>query len=903
MRVLSGLRSWARALLHGSRSESEMDVELRSHIAAYANDLIRKGVPEQDAMRRARIEFGGIEFVKEECRDARRVNLIQDLIQDLRYGLRMLGRNPGFTAIAVITLALGIGANTAIFSVINSVLLESLPYKDPDRLVRLFSHPLKTSNNYSVSGEDYRDWAAENNSFESMTLFSGFQNYNASGAGLPETIIVARAQDNFFSVLGVSAQFGRVFVPGEDPQGTENIAVVSYGFAARHFGDPASAIGKAVRLNLQPYTVVGVMAPHFNYPETAEAWIPLNMSLEITGRRGNYSFSALGRLKPGVKLPQAQADLSGIAARLAQEYPLTNSLEGVHLMSLKERLTGDSRMQLLVLFGAVALVLLVACTNVANLLLARATGRQREIALRAALGASRGRVVRQLLTESMLLSFTGSALGLAGAWWLIRFAQSVKTLPLPQQNPIQLDVTVLLFTLVVSLLVAILFGLLPALEAMRTAFNDELRSSSRNVAGSSGWRLALRNALVIGEVAASLTLLIGAGLLLRTFARMRAADLGVRADHVLTAAVVLPDTKYKDLSSRREFYDRLLERVEHLPGVKAAALSQAIPLEGSHGQTAKLPGDTDLSRQALGVNVNFVTDDYFRVFGIPFLSGGGFTPEQINHAFAVGQKLTDYWNSDARLLNAPQPQWSTFAVINRALAHALWPNQDAVGKIFMTNIVQPVTVIGVVGDEKYDSIRDVPAPEAYFAVTEQLNNNWYPPNLVVRTAAAPESVLSGIRGALHELDGELSLFRVRSMDQVIADGMQDTSLQTVLLGAFAALGLVLSAVGIYGVMAYLVTQRTHEIGVRMALGAQRRNILGLVLGRGAKLTLAGVVIGLAATLALTRLMKAMLFGVGATDPLTFASVSIFLFIVAFLACYIPSRRAMRVDPMIALRYE
>ena len=573
------------------------------------------------------------------------------------------------------------------------------------------------------------------------------------------------------------------------------------------------------------------------------------------------------------------------------------------MVPLKEILTGDSRPQLLVLLAAVALVLLVACTNVANLLLARATSRQREIALRATLGASRGRLLRQLLTESLLLSLGGAAAGLVGARWLVRLAQSAHSLPIPHQNPIQLDGTVLLYTAGVSILVGILFGLAPALEVSRVNLIEEMKSSAGSVAGVSARRSLLRNGLVVAEVATSLALLIGAGLLLRSFAEMRRADLGVRTEHILTAAIVLPETRYKTPEARRQFYTRLLERLEGIPGVAAAATSQQIPLEGSHGEMVKLPGDTDPRKEGLSININFVSPGYFRVFGIPLLSGRTFAPEEMQRAADAGDRFTEYWNSGAQAATTPVPQFSTFAVINRAMARALWPGQDPTGRIFYSDLIQPTTVVGEAGDEKYDGIREPAAPEAYFPIVQQVNNYWYPVELCVRASGAPESVLGGIREAVHGLDSELSLFRVRTMQQVIADNMQDTTLQTALLGSFAALALVLSAVGIYGVMAYLVTQRTHEIGLRMALGAQRRNVFGLVLGRGARMALAGIAGGLLLALGLTRLMAGLLYGVSATDPVTLAGASVLLLLVALTACYMPARRATRVDPMIALRWE
>lgn len=890
--------------------EAELDEELRTHMDMATQARVERGVNRKEAERSARLEFGNVELVKEAARDQWGRRSVEELAQDLRFGLRSFLRNPGFAAVAVLTLALGIGANTAIFSAVNSVLLQPLPFRDPDRLVRVFSDR-GTPAHLPVSAEDYFDWESQNHSFEGLSLYSSPQNFNASGTGEPETVSVVSAQANFFSVIGVAPRFGREFGEGEDRPGNGHVAILSFPFWQRHFGGQLDAIGETVSLNFEKYTVVGILPTTFNYPESVDIWIPAPMAVDQLGRRGNYSYRVLARLKPEVTIAQAQADMSAVTKHLAEEYPITNSNLGARIVSLKKLLTGDSRPQLLVLLGAVALVLLVACANVANLWLARATVRQREIALRATLGATRWRLIRQLLTESVTLSCVGAALGLAGAWWLVKMAQSAKSLPVPRESPIRIDGTVLLFTVGISIFVGMVFGLAPALKSSRLNLNEELKASAGAVTGGPGRRFAVRNVLVVAEIATSLALLAGAGLLLRSFAEMRRADLGVRTQNILTSAVVLPETKYKTIAERSEFYERLLERVEHIPGVEAAALSQQIPLEGSHVGTAKVEGDTDPRKDGLPVNWNYVTPGYFRVFGIRLLAGRNFTPQEMDRAADVGTKVYEYWESGGKVLTATQPQWSTSAIINRAMAQALWPGQDAVGKVFLNAVVQPVTVVGVVGDEKYDGIREPAAPEVYFPVTEELTNKWYPPNIVVETGSLPESVISGIRTAVRELDSELSLFRVRTMQQVISDNMQDTTLQTILLGSFAVLGLVLSAVGIYGVMAYLVTQRTHEIGLRVALGAQQADILQLVIGRGSRLAVLGVSFGVVLALALTRLLSVKfseeiskeLFGVTASDPLTFLCVSLLLTLVALAACYLPARRAMRVDPLRALRYE
>ena len=819
---------------------------------------------------------------------------------DVRYAVRILAKNRGFAALAILTIALGIGANTAIFSVINSVLLRPLPFRSPGRLVRVFT-TRESAELFPVSGEDYFDWEARNRAFDGMTLFTGPQDYNASGAGEPETISASRTQANFFSVLGVTPLLGREFEKGEDAPGATHVAVLSYGFWQRHFGGRRDAIGRTVELNFVKYDVVGVMPATFNYPEAIDVWIPIEMTVDNLGHRGGYSYRVLGRMKAGVTLAQAQGDMSGVAKGLEEEFPITNSKLGAKVVPFKELLTQDSRSQLLVLLGAVALVLLVACANVANLLLTRATGRQREITLRSALGASRGRLVRQLLTESVTISLAGAVLGLVGADWLVQFAQTAKSLPLPRQNPIQLDGSVLLFTAAISIAVGILFGLAPALTASRVDLNQELKSSVGSVAGASGWRGVLRNALVVAEIALSLSLLAGAGLLLRSFADMRNAQIGVKSQNVITMAVVLPFTKYESLQQRRDFYDRLLERVQRVPGVAAASLSQQIPLEGSHTFGAKLEGDLDPRKAWLQVDENDVTPDYFRVFGIPFLAGRNFTAQEINHAAEAGTRAAEYYKS-GKMSTTPEPQLATFAIINRTMAQALWPNQDAVGKVFMSGVA-PVTVVGVVADSKYGGIREPAQPETYFPAVQELDNKWYPPQIAVRTNVSPESIVGGIRVALHSVDSGLSLFHVRTMHQVIADNMQDTSLQTALLGAFAVLGLILAGVGVYGVMAYLVLQRNREIGIRMALGARREDVVRMVLAHGAKLAAVGVAVGVVAALVLTRLLTSELFGVGANDPATFVSVAVFLTVVALVACYAPARRAAKVDPMVALRYE
>lgn len=821
------------------------------------------------------------------------------LMQDIRYAMRMLGKSPGFTAIAVLTLALGIGANTAIFSVINSVLLKPLPFKDPSQLVDL-RETESSPGNFPLDGADYLDWQKLNKSFASMSIFGYQQGFNASGAGEAEAATVRQTQANFFETIGVAPLIGRTFAKGEDVASRNKVVILSYGFWQRHFGGQPDALSKTVELNDEAYTVIGVMPRWFNFPAATDLWVPIDMNSGRMHQRGSHWASAIGRIKTGVTIEQARADLLGVSAQLNKEYRTPDD-QDIHSLvyPLKDRLIGQSGSQLLLLLGAVALVLLVACANVANLLLARATGRQREMAVRATLGAGRWRLARQLLTESILLALGGAVIGTLGAWWGVALVQAAETAPIPRVNPVTIDMTVLFFTVGVSVLVGILFGLAPALQCSHLDLSEELKSSANAVVSVTGSGRALRNTLIVGEIAVCLALLVGAGLLLRSFARMRTADIGVQPENVLTMNLNLPSSKYSTPALREQFIEQLRARVAQIPGVTHAALSSEIAVAGGSNGYVKVPGVTNPKLQNQLVEVNYITPDYFNVFGIPLLEGRNFTAADAQQAQEVNDKVSALYKAakDPNKVQIP-PEWTENVVINQVMAKTFWPNQDALGKNYKGDGGPNLIIIGIVGNERQWGIRESSIPENYFPMDDVDGGA-----LSLKTAVAPTSVMGTVRNTVREIDANLALFHVRTMNEIIAEDMTDATTQTFLLGIFAALGLVLACVGLYGVMSYLVTQRTHEIGIRMALGAQHRDVLRLVIGQGAKLIVIGVAVGIAGALGVTQLLAASLFGVSATDPATYIVVSALLIVVALVACYIPARRASRVDPMVALRYE
>ena len=823
------------------------------------------------------------------------------IVQDLRYGIRNLLASPGFAAVAILTLAIGIGANTAIFSIIDAVLLRPLPYSQPDRLVRLYQTE-SAPGKYPFSGPDFVDWKAQNSTFSDMTLYSWASTMNLSGKGQAEHVTVVPTESNFFDLLGVRSILGRTWAAGEDQPGRNDLLILSHAeWRKRYAGDPG-AVGQTVELDARKYTIVGVMPAGFRHPYRTDYWTPMDMSGKGLRNRGSHWASAIGRLKTGVSLQQAQADLSTIAARLEKAYPDSNYKIGAALVPLQEDLVGKSRTSMIMMITAVGLVLLIACANIANLMLSRSVARQKEMALRSALGASRPRLLRQLLTESVLLSVAGGTLGLAAGWALIVLIPKIKSFALPEVNVIQLNGSVLAFTFGLAVVTGVLFGLAPSLQASRPDLNEELKGGAGSAVSPRRRQRFASHSLVVGEIALSMLLLISAGLLLKDFSRVRGVEIGVRREGIWTGAVQLPETTYKSAQQRKAFCERMLERASGIPGVETAALSDRLPLEGGSNYYVQVRGR--VSERASGplVETHHVTPEYFRAMGIPVLQGRVFTAPEVQHTIEL-----DAIRRDAREkgIDIPAERRNSMVyatVINQAMVRAFWPNEDPVGKMFAGGGGDENgpwrQVVGVVGDVRQWGLTQKAQPEAYDPL--------YDPQrlfLVLHTSVAPASVTPGVRRVVTELDSSLALYRPRTIADVVDDNSQGQRFLSSLVGSFAALAALLAAIGVYGVLSYAVTQRTREIGVRMSLGATRARVLGEVLYQGVVLAAAGFVLGIAGALAAGRLMESLLHELRANDPAIFGAAAVFLAVVTLLACYVPARRAARLDPLIALRYE
>jgi putative ABC transport system permease protein len=798
------------------------------------------------------------------------------LIQDLRYGVRTLLKNRSFTAVAVLALALGIGANTAIFSVVNAVLLKPLPYHDPDRIMTVLYE-----RRIPVAPADFLDWKEQNQVFENIAAAQYWQP-NLTGADRPEQLWALHLTADMFTLLGVKPTLGRTFLPDEDRPGNHHVVVLSHRLWQRRFGGDPAVVGQSITLDGEAFTVIGVMPPDFRFAPfwatRAELWAPLNLAPRANDRRGS-SLRVFAKLKPGVSREQAQAEMAAINQRLEQQYP--DSKKGLKLSvdPLHEIVVGNIRPALLILLGAVSFVLLIACANVANLLMARATAWQKEIAIRTALGATRSRVVRQLLTESLLLSLGGGLLGLLLAVWGVPALVALSPDNLPRVDAISLDISVLYFTLATSLLTGLVFGLAPAIQSSRLDLNESLKEGGRS--STEGMRRnRIRRLLVVAEVALALVLLIGGGLMIRSFARVQAIDAGFNPHNVLTFVVSLTGSQHSTSQQRLAFFDQLLGRIETLPPVQSASAINHLPLAGDtwqlgyiiEGRAAPPP------EERRGAVYRIVRPGYFQTMGTTIITGRDFAEHDTKDAPGV-------------------------IIINESFARRYWPDGDALGKrITVTDgDSNPREIVGVVRDLKQSDWMADPIEEMYLPHLQSAEPRYM--TLVVKSASDPAGLIAAVQSEVWAIDKNLPVSQMMSMEQAISDSVGQQRFNMLLLGIFAGLALTLAAIGIYGVMSYSVTQRRHEIGIRMALGATQGNVLWMVVKQGMTLTAIGVSLGLAGAFLLTRLMSSLLYGISATDPFTFLIIPLLLTGVALGACFVPARRATRVDPMVALRYE
>ncbi|HEY8188962.1 MAG TPA: ABC transporter permease [Pyrinomonadaceae bacterium] len=814
---------------------------------------------------------------------------METLFKEIKYGIRSLLKHPGFTAIAVITLALGIGANTAIFSVVNAVLLRPLPFADADRLAMVWEDasfagfPRNTP-----APANYADWKSQNHVFEDMAA-TDFRSFNLTGDGEPQKVEAFGVSANFFPLVGVKPALGRVILPEEDKPGANKVVMINYGLWQQRYGGDRNIVGRELLLDGEKYSVIGVMPPGFQYLDShIDVWVPIAFTSEGLASRTRHYLKVIARLKPNVTFAQANVDIHTIAQRIARDHADEAGRLGAFVIPLRDELAGDVRRPLLMLLVAVGFVLLIACANIANLLLSRAASRRREMAVRTALGASRIRILRQLLVESLLLASVGSLVGLLLASWSFAFLQRLIPDGLALSIKLSLDPNVLAFTVLVTLLTAVIFGLAPAFQASRIDLSEALKQGGgRSGLNAGGNRL--RSAMVVAEVALALVLLVGAGLLIQTFLKLRDQYSGLKAESVLTMRTVLPRSKYNESPQRTAFYKQVLERVRSLPGVSAAGYSTSVPLAIKGGTSGFwVEGRTVEQARAGGLaydaNHRQISVDYLKTMGIPIQQGRSFDDSDNEKSIPV-------------------------AIVNETMARQYWPGENPIGKRFKLgdpddNEVPWVTIVGIAGDVRQMGVDEPVKPEMYFPYQQTSEFAYYAPrDLVIRTSVDPLSLVAAVRNEIHQVDPEQPISDVRTMAAVLGEETASRRMGMILLTIFAALALLLATLGVYGVLAYFVVQHTQEIGVRMALGAQRHDILGLVLKKGMTLALLGVVIGLAAAFALTRLMAGLVYGVSPTDPVTYAGLAALLIMVAFVACYLPARRATKVDPMVALIYE
>jgi predicted permease len=870
------LRAWFlrfAGLFHKERRDRELAQEIESHLQLHIEDNIRSGMTPAEARRQALIKFGGVESAKESYRDRRGIPFLEALWQDIRFGLRMLRKSPGFTSVVLLTLALGIGANTAIFSVLNAVVFRPLPYNQPDQLVQLWEDPSgKGSGQNSVSGGVFADWRDQSQCFQHVSALWGIEG-NLTGGDQPEHLKGAQVSADFFDLLQVRPILGRTYLPEEGQPGHEQVVILNYALWQRRFRGETSILNQTIRLGGQSYTVVGVLPPDFQFPwRNAQYWIPFGWGSAWWHRnRENNRLQVFGRLKPGVTVDQARAAMNALTERLKPAYPRYKKEWGATIFPLHESLVGDVRLPLFALMGAVSFVLLISCVNVSNLILARTAGRQRELAVRAALGASRWRLTRQLLAESATLGIGGGVLGVLLAFVGRNILVTLAPQDLPRLQEVWIDGSVLAFSSVASFLVGILCGLAPAWGASRLNLDRTLKEGGRSSFARSHQRLS--RGLAIAEVGLALMLLVGGGLFLRSFQGLYSTDPGFKPDHLLTMQLNLPEFKYPSGQSRDRFFRELVARVEALPGVKSASVSTGLPFENTHDNGVVLRGRP--ASEYFGADYDFVTAEHFQTMAIPLLKGRTFT-------------ATDSENK------------AHVAIVSQAFVNACLPHEDPIGKHIIENGQQEIEIVGAVGDIRSHFLALPSKPQYYKPMAA---TDWTNFNLFIRTTTDPLSFAEPVRKTILTADPDQPVTNVRTMTGVVSASISGPRFLMFLTGSFALVALLLATLGVYGVMAYAVTLRTQETGVRLALGARPVDVLALVLRQGMTTVAVGLICGLAGALALTRFLRGILFGVSPTDPLAIAGVALVLAVAAALACYLPARRAARTDPIEALRCE